>query len=304
MDKLQRVLEAARAAEASLTGKLGFAFYDLQAGTGCFLHEEEPFPTASVYKVYILAELYRQAAEGKVDLDAFLSTPLENPAMGSGILSLLSPGLSLRIRDHAALMMMLSDNVSSDILFDLVGRDSIREHVLLPLGLSQTKADYNCTDMQNICYGLRPGMTPLERRAQVRSNSFRNAPEFTCQMEKDTCTSPKDMVTMFRALYEGTWVNETACGEMLSIMRPQPAWARIGKYLPKNVTAARKTGSLDRVVNDAGIVYSPKGDYILVTFYNGNVADEEEYLQDDKWNLASEMIAQLSKTIYDIVQGN
>ena len=144
MSKYQRILEAAQQAEASLTGKLGFAFYDLQEGKGCYLHENEVFPTASVYKVYILAELYRQAAEGKFSLDEYRSTPLEAPTMGSGILSLLSPGLSMKVRDHAKLMMMLSDNLATDIIFDMVGSDNIKANVIDALGLTKTKADYNC----------------------------------------------------------------------------------------------------------------------------------------------------------------
>ena len=302
MCKYQRILEAAQNAEASLTGKLGFAFYDLQEGKGCYLHENEIFPTASVYKVYILAELYRQAAEGIVDLDAYMSTPTENLTMGSGILSLLSPGLSLRVRDFAKLMMMLSDNVATDIIFGLVGRENIIENVLKPLGLTKTKADFDCTTLQDVYYRVPKGATKAEWVACARSDAFRNAPEYTGQMEMDCCTSPHDMTAMFKLLYDGKWVSKAVCDEMLSIMRPQPAAARIGTYLPKNVVVARKTGSLDRIVNDAGIVFSPNGAYVLVTFYNGNVASEEEYLSDNKWLLGSEMIAQLSKKIYDIMQ--
>ncbi len=302
MDKYQRILETAKQAEAGLTGKLGFAFYDLQQGKGCYLHEDEVFPTASVYKVYILAELYRQAAEGRVDLDAFISTPTDNPTMGSGILSLLSPGLSLRIRDHAKLMMMLSDNVATDIIFGLVGRENIIENVLVPLGLTKTKADFDCTTLMDVYYRVPKGATKEEWVKCARSNAFRNAPEYTGKMELDCCTTPKDMTTMFKTLYNGEWVSPEVCKEMLGIMRPQPAAARIGTYLPKNVVVARKTGSLDRIVNDAGIVFSPNGAYVLVTFYNGNVASEEEYMSDNKWLLGSDMIARLSKKIYDIMQ--
>ena len=35
-------------------------------------------------------------------------------------------------------------------------------------------------------------------------------------------------------------------------------------------------------------------------FYNGNVADEDEYLREDRWDLCSELLAQLSRSVYDI----
>ena len=83
-------------------------------------------------------------------------------------------------------------------------------------------------------------------------------------------------------------------------MRPQPKFARIAKYLPRGVDVARKSGSMDRVVNDTGIVYSPHGDYIITMFYNGNTASEEEYRTHFRKFMGENLLADLSKKVYDI----
>ena len=83
-------------------------------------------------------------------------------------------------------------------------------------------------------------------------------------------------------------------------MRPQPKFVRIAKYLPRGVDVARKGGSMDRVVNDTGIVYSPHGDYIITMFYNGNTACEEEYIAHQRRFMGENLLADLSKRVYDI----
>ena len=62
-----------------------------------------------------------------------------------------------------------------------------------------------------------------------------------------------------------------------------------------------KTGSLTGCLcNDAGVVYTPKGDYAIVTFYNGNVGTEEEYWREGSYRNGEELLAQVSKAVYDI----
>jgi len=298
MDKYQKILDAAKAAEASATGKLGFSFYDLQTGEACYLHKDEMFPTASVYKVYILAELYRQAAAGLVDLSAMVQSPVDKVSLGSGILCKMTPGIYLPVRDMAVLMMVLSDNVATDVLFNLVGRDNILKNVIQPLGLTGTKADYACSEMLEVFYRVDTTLPRDEQLAQTGRAIFRNSAEYTCRTEKSCCTTPADMTVMYKALYEGHWVDKQTSDEVLKVMRPDRA--RIAKYLPGGVVVSRKGGSMDRVVNDTGVVFTPEGDYIVTMFYNGNTASEEEYRVQGRRLLGTELIENLSKRVYDI----
>ena len=75
--------------------------------------------------------------------------------------------------------------------------------------------------------------------------------------------------------------------------------SRIPAQLPNGVPVAHKTGSLDRLANDAGIVFTAKGDYVLVMLYNGNLADEKEYRNDERHRFANDLMSLLSRVVYD-----
>ena len=84
-------------------------------------------------------------------------------------------------------------------------------------------------------------------------------------------------------------------------MDPIPKKARLAKYLPKGVRVARKTGSLASCLcNDAGVVYTEKGDYVIVTFYNGNVGTREEWQKEGTSVAAEELLARVSRAVYDL----
>ena len=281
-----KILAAAKARQAAVTGKLGFAFYDFKSGNGCCLHGDTPFPTASVFKIFLLAELFRQAEAGIIDLGARLTAEPQAASGGSGALRRFRHTESLTVYDHAVLMMMISDNTSTDLLFDLVGRENILEHLIRPLGLQQTKIDYNCADLLRSFYRERPHL--------------RNSAAALCAEEFSDCTSPRDIITLLRSLHDAAILSKESCKEALELMQPYPKYHRLEKYLPKGTKIRRKTGSLDRISNDAGIVFTDKGDYVIAVFYNGNTASEEEYAAEAKKLTGEELISLLSRDVYDI----
>ena len=109
----------------SVDGVVGYVVVDLTSEQQVAARlEREPFPTASAIKVPILYELLKRADEGTLDLDAV--KPLERSQVvgGSGVLRhLTTPALSLR--DHAALMMILSDNTATNVVIDAVGMSNV-----------------------------------------------------------------------------------------------------------------------------------------------------------------------------------
>ena len=114
-------------------------------------------------------------------------------------------------------------------------------------------------------------------------------------------TSPEEMVKMLLAIYNNDFLDKKSCDEMIDIMKRCQTNERIPKLLPKIAPVAHKTGSLVKVANDAGIVYTEKGNYLLVLFYNGYHATDEEFKPNTKGHLGDYLLAQLSKEIYDYV---
>ena len=104
--------------------------------------------------------------------------------------------------------------------------------------------------------------------------------------------SPKstadDIALFFEKLYKGELANTQYTKEMLDLLKAQTLNDKLPKYLPKGTVVAHKTGEIDYLSHDGGIVYAPTGDYIIV------VLSESSYPPG-----AEERIAQISKRVFD-----
>ena len=99
--------------------------------------ERQAFPTASTIKLSILYEFLKQADGGSLALDT--PAPLNRTTVvgGDGVLQYLTtPSLSLR--DHVALMIIISDNTAANVVIDAVGMQNVNAR-MDALGLSDIR---------------------------------------------------------------------------------------------------------------------------------------------------------------------
>ena len=116
-------------------GEVGLAATNLATGEEVGRNPERPMPTASVFKLPLLVELYRQAEQGALDLDERVTLRAEDVVMGSGILRDFQPGLQPTLRDLATMMIVVSDNGATNILLDRVGGPERVTAAMRELGL-------------------------------------------------------------------------------------------------------------------------------------------------------------------------
>ena len=105
--------------------------------------------------------------------------------------------------------------------------------------------------------------------------------------EADPRTTPEDIALFYEKLYNKNLISETASTQMLTTLKQQQINDRIPKYLPPYIQVAHKTGELDGFKHDAGIVFTPQGDYIFIAMSNS-----------DNPAIAAERIAILSQRVY------
>lgn len=105
---------------------------------------------------------------------------------------------------------------------------------------------------------------------------------------EDLKTTAFDIGMLLEKIYKGEIVDSEYSGKMIEILLRQQKNDRIPKNLPEGVKVAHKTGELAGLRNDAGIVYTPAGDYILVV-----LSENSDVVK------ASEEIATLSKAVYE-----
>ena len=118
-------------------GRIGVCIKDLNTGLRYEYNADEPLPTASVVKVSIMIELFRQAHDGELSLDDRHRMRTDISSHGTGTLSIMRDYPELTLRDYCRLMMGVSDNMATDMIVHLLtpecdqrdaGRDGLPQH--------------------------------------------------------------------------------------------------------------------------------------------------------------------------------
>jgi beta-lactamase class A len=149
--------------DQSLDGVLGLSVKDLKTGATIEIRPDEPFPQASVIKLAVLYELYRQADEGRLDL-AEVTRPPAARVGGDGVLQHLSASVSLTWRDVAVLMMGSSDNAAANLLIERLGGIEVVNRRMDALGLPGTRLRRRMMDLEAARRGEENASTPAEMR--------------------------------------------------------------------------------------------------------------------------------------------
>ena len=106
-------------------------------------------------------------------------------------------------------------------------------------------------------------------------------------------SSPREMVAILEKLYRGELVSKTASDEMLAVLKRQRDHDGIARDM-KDVTIASKSGALDHLRSDVGIVYSKRGP-IAMAITVEDIPDID-YTPDNPGNL---LISSLSEILID-----
>ncbi len=223
---------------------VGIAVKDLKSGETFIVNEKEIFPTASSIKIFVLAEVYRQADEGKFKLTDIKPLTPSSRVGGSGVLSILSErSVSMSIRDYCVLMMNLSDNTATNFLIDLVGMKNVNDFAVKN-GCVSTKLQRRMMDVQAAKEG------------------------------RENISTPADLVSIFEKLYRGEIVSKQASDDMLAIMKlEKDGWLKSG--IPSGTAIANKAGDIEGIKCDAGVIYLENAPYSICVMTKMLVNDAE-----------------------------
>ena len=258
-------------------GKIAVAVKNLATGEHYEIDPGEVMPTASLIKLAVLVEVYRQADSKAVDLDEKLTLTKEDKVPGSGILTHhISDGATFPLRDAARLMIAFSDNTATNLVLDAVGIASVNA-AMGKLGLPETRIN------AKVFKGSTTSVDP-ERTKKYSLGS----------------TTAGETVKLLELIHTGKAASAEACREMLAHLKANGDRDTLPRHLPAGTVVAHKTGSTDRVRTAAGIIEvpDPKGGkkkipVAVCVLTNGN-ADERWVLD----NAAEVTIAKIAKAVY------
>lgn len=243
-DQSPKLDEQVKAKIARFPGKVTLYAKNLDTGASYAILGDEPVRTASTIKLAIMVECFAEAAEGKLSFTEPIKLTDDEKVSGSGLLQDFSNGDQLPLRDVMDLMIVVSDNTATNLIINRITGNAVNAR-MEQLGLQQTRV------MRKILgdgTNLKPYPTGITEEGAKPENKKWGIGR----------SSPHDMVTILEKLYRGELVSKAASDEMLAVLKRQRDHDCIGRDM-KDVTIASKSGSLDHLRSDLGIVYSKQG---------------------------------------------
>lgn len=271
---------------AGYHGKVALFAKDLTTGQTVALNADTPVQTASVIKLTVLYDALQQVRAGRVHFDDKITLTKQDQVQGSGVLMFFDTPLTLTLKDVLTMMVIVSDNTATNLAIDHLGLKNIDDEIVA-LGLKNTwlyKKVFAPAEgpmpADQTQFGL--GKTTPREMASVMQRYV------DCNLNPPGSTAAK------------TAEDEQLCGAALHMLKNQFYRDSIPRYLEtidsseKDSAIANKTGALDAVRNDVGVVYAKSGPIVLSLFTYDN--------KDQSWTVDNEgevLMAHLAKTIVD-----
>lgn len=269
----QSLQDSVNALARKYKGDVGIYAVNLTDGDTVSYNADQPFPTASVIKIYVLAKLYHDVKEGTLSMNDQAVLADSDKVPGAGILLFMHEGLRLTLSDLAWLMINMSDNAAANMLVDKVGGVEKVTDFIRSMGMTHTKMLARIFDKH------------------LYSDSAER------KMFGIGVTTPRETAIYLSKLYKGQIVDPQSSKAMIELMKYQFYDTSIPRLLPTfldTIEIAHKTGALDATRNDCAIIYTPRTNYVLCAFTTHNA--DQRWITD---NSAEVFIAKISKLIYD-----
>lgn len=257
---------------AGYPGRIAYRAVNLRTGHCLERDADRPVRTASVVKVPIMVEAFYQIAEGRLSWEERITLCDDiNRVGGSGILRDMTLGLEVTLRDAVLLMIVLSDNMATNLVLDaLEGNAPAVNARMRSLGFDQTT-----------CFRKAFSADPPGDPVAAQFGLGR--------------TTAREMTDLLAKMAAGELVSLEASAEMVDILKKQRDLNGIGRNPPQDCKSATKAGALDNLRNDVGLIFSPRGDLALGIFCDGQPASER-YVPD---NIGLLTISRISRSLID-----
>lgn len=266
-------------------GEMGLYAKNLDTGEVIAVNADQRFPTASLIKVAVMAEVFRQIDDGKLSKDTTVTLKVSDKAGDETVpVNMLHPGVVLTVDDLLRFMIAYSDNTATNLLVGLVGTANV-DKLLDSYGLTKTRL-------------YRP--TFRDGHADV-------LPEEEKEFGLGS-TTPREAATLLALIAEGRVVSRAACDAMITLLATQQDRQMIPRSLPfekEEILVANKTGWDEEknpdakgfkgdVRNDAAYVKGPKARYVLAICAR-RIQDKRASADNETFTTG----AALSRMVYD-----
>lgn len=273
---IQRLRASIERITASVDATWGIYVKSIETGEEIAIDADRQMDTMSVIKIPLMVEVFEQIKAGRFALGDKYTLTAADVLPGTGILRSLDAGAVVTVKDLIMLMIIVSDNTATDVLYRMVGGIGAVNSRMQALGLAQTRAPAPA----------RAWFTALEA-AKDREKFHRDA------QHPFGLSTPRETGRLIEMMERGTLVDKPSSELMLQMMRGQLYRTRIPRYLT-GWRVPHKTGDfLPYIGNDVGAIEAD-GRTVVVSIFTANHFGNGFALEDAIGRVSEQIAAYFS----------
>jgi beta-lactamase class A len=259
---LQRLQASIETTTRSVNATWGVYVKSLETGEEVAINADRQMETMSTIKIPLMVEVLEQVKAGRFKLTDKYTFVQADSQPGTGTIQRLDPGAVMTVKDLVTMMIIVSDNTATEVLYRMVGGPDVVTRRMSAMGLKTTRA-------MNV-----PSKWFPQLRAAASPEQFYRDGKYPFGF-----TTAREMGRLLEMMERGTLVDKPSSDLMLQIMRGQLYRTRI----PRFVTGYRiphKTGDfLPHVADDVGMLEAD-GRTIILSIYTNDHYGSGEMLEN------------------------
>ena len=234
--------------------KMAVFLTDLDSGGFVNIKGSNAIAAASTIKIPLLVAFLQDVDAGKARLDEQLVISKDVIVGHAGGLQYEPVGTKISALETLTLMIIISDNTATNMILKRIGGKAVANQRF-------QSWDLNSTVIRN----------PL--------------PDLT----GTNTTSPEDLVNLLSSVEQGKILSPRSRDRLMDIMRRTKTNTLLPQGIPPEARIAHKTGDIQSVVGDAGIIDMPSGKRYIISAIAKRPSNDQR---------ANELIRKISRTVY------
>jgi len=262
---LQRLQASIERITKSINATWGIYVKSLDTSEEIAIDADRQMETMSTIKIPLMIEAFEQIQAGKFKLTDTYTLVADDIRPGTGIIQRLDPGAVLTVKDLITLMIIVSDNTATDVLYRMVGGPEAVTRRMQAMGLRMTHPVNNGSAWF------------AALRAAPNAEAFYREGKHPYGL-----STPREMGALLEKMERGELVDKSSSDLMLQMMRGQVYRSRIPRYIA-NYRVPHKTGDfLPFVGDDVGMLEmtGTPSKTIIVSIFTGNHFGSGEALEN------------------------
>lgn len=259
---IERLRASIERTTRSINATWGIYIKSLETAEEIALDADRQMETMSTIKIPLMAEVFAQAKAGKFNLTDKYTFVQSDSQPGTGTIQRLDSGAVMTVKDLITMMIIVSDNTATEVLYRMVGGPNAVNARMDALGLRDTRA-------RNVPSAWFPAL-----RAAASPDQFYREGKTPFGL-----STPREMGRLLEMMERGTLIDKPSSDLMLQVMRGQLYRTRIPRYVT-GYRIPHKTGDfLPYVGNDVAVLEAP-GRTIIMSIFTGNHFGSGEALEN------------------------